>query len=103
MRGNGRKRKTFAGALLMAALLAALWSVPSYAEPEEKELDLAKGDIVITNGGYTQGGGSEVSHQGSYVITSSGTKPTAHTITVQSDLADITLKDVKTASKGSPS
>ncbi len=102
MRGNGRKRKTFAGALLMAALLAALWSVPSYAEPEEKELDLAKGDIVITNGGYTQGGGSEVSHQGSYVITSSGTKPAAHTITVQSDLADITLKDVKTASKGSP-
>ena len=102
MRRNSKKKKNFACILLVAALLAALWSVPSYAEPDAKELDLAKGDIVITNGGYTQGGGEEVSHQGSYIITSSGTKPVSHTITIQSDLVDITLKDVKTASKESP-
>lgn len=86
----------------MAALLAALWSVPSYAEPESAELDLAKGDIVITNAGYTQGEGKVVPHEGSYVITSSSKKPVSHTITVQSDLADITLKDVNAASKESP-
>lgn len=102
MRGKGRKRKNFAGILLMAALLAALWSMPSYAEPDEKELDLAKGDIVITSAGYSQGEGEEVPHQGSYVITSSGTKPVSHTVTIQSDLADVTLKDVKVSSKESP-
>ena len=102
MRGKGRKRKNFAGILLMAAFLAALWSVPSYAEPDEKELDLAKGDIVITSAGYSQGEGEEVPHQGSYVITSSGTKPVSHTVTIQSDLADVTLKDVKVSSEESP-
>lgn len=101
MKRSLRKRQIIK-ALLMAVLLTALWSTPSYAEPDSAELDLAKGDIVITNAGYTQGDGSTVSHDGSYVITSSGTKPVSHTVTIQSDLADITLKDVNAASKESP-
>ncbi len=99
---NSRKRKTLAGILVLAALLAALWNVPSYAEPDSVELDLAKGDIVITNMGYTQGGGELVPVHGSYTITSSGTKPVSHTVTIESDLVEVTLKDVLAASKESP-
>lgn len=95
-------RKTLVNIYLLTAFLAALWSVPAYAEPDSVELDLSKGDIVITNGDYRQGEGEPVSHRGSYVIKSSGTKPVSHTITIESDLADITLTDVKIASKGSP-
>ena len=92
-------RKTLVNICLLTAFLAALWSVPAYAEPDSVELDLSKGDIVITNGDYRQGEGEPVSHRGSYVIKSSGTKPVSHTITIESDLADITLTDVKIASK----
>lgn len=102
MRENRRKRRTISGALLAAAFFAALWGVPSYAEPDSAELDLTKGDIVITNSGYTQGGGEPVIHDGRYTITSSGSKPVDHTITIESDLVEVTLKDVMIASKKSP-
>ncbi len=102
MRENGRRKRNFTYILLLAAILAALWSVPSYAEPNSVELDLTKGDIVITNAGYTQGEGEMKAHQGSYTIKSSSTKPVSHTVTIESDLVEVTLKDVIAASKESP-
>ncbi len=102
MKGNIRNRRRIMNALFMAVLLAALRIVPSYADTDSAELDLAKGDIVITNAGYTQGEGNLVSHDGSYVITSSSSKSVSHSITIQSDLVDITLKNVNAASKESP-
>lgn len=102
MKTDGRKKRTISGMLLGAALLALLWSTPSYADPNPVELDLAKGDIVISNEGYTQGEGELVSYEGSYTITSSGTKPVDHTITIESDLAEVTLQDVMVSSKKSP-
>lgn len=102
MRVNIRKRRTISGTLLAAALLAVLWGMPSYAEPDSAELDLTKGDIVITNSGYSQGGGEPVLHDGRYTIKSSGSKPVDHTITIESDLVEVTLKDVMIASKKSP-
>ena len=96
------KERTILGTLLAVALLALLWSVPSYAEPKSGELDLTKGDVVITNDGYRQGGGELVPYQGSYTIKTSGTKPTANTITIESDLVEVTLQDVMVSSKKSP-
>lgn len=102
MKNTGRKGRTISGIILTAALLAVLWGIPSYAEPDSAKLDLAKGDIVITNSGYTQGGGELVSHDGSYTITSSGSKPVDHTIIIESDLVEVTLQNVMVASKKSP-
>ncbi len=97
MREMRRMKKNIFHLLFTALLLAAVWSVPSYADEDPVELDLAKGDVVITNAGYSHGGGKIVPHQGSYVITSSSSEPVAHTITIESELADVTLRDVLAA------
>ncbi|OCN02807.1 hypothetical protein A7X67_02825 [Clostridium sp. W14A] len=57
-------------------------------------LYLDSGDIVITENGYSVGGGDEVLCTGGYVITQNGSGDVSHTITVKSGTQDITLQDV---------
>ena len=74
-----------AGIILAAALLSLGGGGTVYAS-DNVELDLTKGDIVISTDGYTQDGGSEKEgpgSDGSYIITSGG-KETDHVVTVVS-------------------
>ncbi|QNK40452.1 beta strand repeat-containing protein [Caproicibacter fermentans] len=57
-------------------------------------LYLDSGDIVITENGYSVGGGDEVLCTGGYVIAQNGSGDVSHTITVKSGTQDITLQDV---------
>lgn len=72
--------------IMLAALLFCLWGGTEVFAADNVELDLTKGDIVISTDGYTQDGGDEKDGPesgGSYIITSGG-KETEHVITVVS-------------------
>lgn len=74
-----------AGIILAAALLS-LWGSGTVYAADDVELDLTKGDIVISTDGYTQDGKDEKEGPGSegrYIITSGG-KETEHVVTVVS-------------------
>lgn len=92
---------------LAVFLFAAVWSMPVCASSlpsgeDDVELDLSKGDIVITAKGYIQGEEEEVTHRGSYTIMSSKKDSVPYTITVQSDMTALTLRDLKIASEEVP-
>lgn len=72
--------------IILAAVLFGLWGGRTVYAADDIELDLTKGDIVISTDGYTQDGGSEKEgpgSDGSYIITSGG-KETDHVVTVVS-------------------
>ncbi|WP_411676823.1 beta strand repeat-containing protein [Caproicibacter sp.] len=57
-------------------------------------LYLDSGDIVITETGYSVGGGTEVACTGGYVITQDGNGDVQHTITIKSGTQDITVENI---------
>lgn len=79
--------------LLIVAAVMLLAVIPKPAGAAgEVSLDLSQGGIVITNTGYDQGGGGEISHTVGYIISSSAS--TANTIQVVSGIHEITLDGV---------
>ena len=91
-----KKVLRMAGIALASVLLSFWGGRTAYAA--DIELDLTKGDIVISTDGYTQDGGSEKDgpgSDGSYIITSGG-KETEHVVTVVSGKKhSITFNKVK--------
>lgn len=72
--------------VILVAVLFGLWGGGTVYAADDIELDLTKGDIVISTDGYTQDDGSEKEgpgSDGSYIITSGG-KETDHVVTVVS-------------------
>ena len=84
-------KKRFMAAFV--ALVMVLMLVPGqvFASAESVSLDISAGSIVITETGYTHGGGEEVPFTGRYIITQSDPSPTANTVAVKSGAADITF------------
>ena len=103
-------------------ILGALLGLPALPLAASVTLDIAEGSLVITETGYSQGGATETSFTGSYVITQSCTrdngsscddttdvdydpdyeKSTDYTITIKSGTHELTLEDVGIYGDGSP-
>lgn len=83
---------------VFAIVLFGFWGDETAYAADDVELDLTKGDIVISTDGYTQDGGSEKDGPGTdgrYIITSGG-KETDHVVTVVSGKKhSITFNKVK--------
>ena len=78
---------------LAILLVFSLMPVTAFAEEEILVLDLTQGNIVIKQDGYQIDGGSVHAYEGAYTIIGNATS-TDHTITVESNDADITLDQV---------
>ena len=90
-------------AILLAAFMMAVVAPMAFAADEVVTIDLANGNVIITETGYSIDGGAETAFTGDYVITGKNDETKmANVIQINSvaENTDITLKDVEIAQKG---
>lgn len=90
-------------AILLAVFMMAVVAPMAFAADEVVTIDLANGNVIITETGYSIDGGAETAFTGDYVITGKNDESKmANVIQINSvaENTDITLKDVEIAQKG---
>ena len=90
-------------AILLAVFMMAVVAPMAFAADEVVTIDLANGNVVITETGYSVDGGAETAFTGDYVFTGKNDETQPGTTIHINSLAegtDITLKDVEIAQKG---
>ncbi len=90
-------------AILLAVFMMAVVAPMAFAADEVVTIDLANGNVVITETGYSIDGGAETAFTGDYVFTGKNDETKmADVIQINSvaENTDITLKDVEIAQKG---
>ena len=90
-------------AILLAVFMMAVVAPMAFAADEVVTIDLANGNVTITETGYSIDGGAETAFTGDYVFTGKNDESKmADVIQINSvaENTDITLKDVEIAQKG---
>ncbi len=90
-------------AILLAVFMMAVVAPMAFAADEVVTIDLANGNVTITETGYSIDGGAETPFTGDYIITGKNDETKMANVIQINSLAegsDITLKDVDIAQKG---
>lgn len=90
-------------AIILAVFVMAIVAPMAFAADEVVTIDLANGNVTITETGYSIDGGAETAFTGDYVFTGKNDETKmANVIQINSvaENTDITLKDVEIAQKG---
>lgn len=90
-------------AILLAVFVMAIVAPMAFAADEVVTIDLANGNVVITETGYSIDGGAETAFTGDYIFTGKNDETKMADVIKINSLAegtDITLKDVEIAQKG---
>lgn len=90
-------------AIILVVFLMAVVAPMAFAADEVVTIDLANGNVTITETGYTIDGGAETAFTGDYIFTGKNDETKMAAVIRINSLAegtDITLKDVEIAQKG---